>query len=79
MDKIKWGIMATGRIAATFADAVNYVEDAELYACASRDLDRAKAFAEKFGVEKYYDNYEMLADDENVDVIYIASPMAQHY
>lgn len=79
MDKIRWGIMATGRIAATFADAVNYVEDAELYACASRDEDRAKAFAEKFGVKKYYDNYETLADDENVDVIYIASPMAQHY
>lgn len=79
MDKIRWGIMATGRIAATFADAVNYVEDAELYACASRDEDRAKAFAEKFGVKKYYGDYGMLADDENVDVIYIASPMAQHY
>lgn len=79
MDKIRWGIMATGRIAATFADAVNYVEDAELYACASRDEDRAKAFAEKFGVKKYYGDYEMLADDENIDVIYIASPMAQHY
>ena len=57
MDKIRWGIMATGRIAATFADAVNYVEDAVLYACASRDLDRAKSFAERFGVEKYYDDY----------------------
>lgn len=79
MDKIRWGILATGRIAATFADAVNYVEDAELYACASRDHGRAKSFADKFGVEKYYDDYEALADDENVDVIYIASPMAQHY
>ncbi|MBR4306008.1 MAG: Gfo/Idh/MocA family oxidoreductase [Ruminiclostridium sp.] len=79
MKKIKWGIMATGRIAATFADALNFVEDAELYACASRDLSRAKAFAEKFGVEKYYDSYEEMADDENLDVIYVASPMAQHY
>lgn len=79
MNKIKWGIMAAGRIAATFADAVNFSEGSELYAVASRDEERAKAFAEKHNAEKYYSDYLSLVKDENVDIIYIASPMAQHY
>lgn len=74
-----WGILATGKIAATFASAVNFVPDAKLYACASRTLDKAEAFAKKHGVKVAYGSYEELANDPNVDVIYIASPMSCHY
>ena len=44
-----------------------------------RDRNKAKDFAEKFGAIKHYSSYEQLAADENVDVVYIATPMAQHY
>lgn len=74
-----WGIMGTGRIAHTFAEAVNYVEDACLYAAASRTEEKAKAFADKFSSEKYYASYEELVQDENIDIIYIATPMSCHY
>lgn len=79
MKKIRWGIIATGKIAAKLAEAINYSENSEFYAVASRSTDKAKAFAEKFRAEKYYGNYEQLADDKDVDIIYIATPMAQHF
>jgi predicted dehydrogenase len=74
-----WGIMATGGIANTFAKAVNYVKDANLYAAASRSLDKAESFAKEYGVEKAYGSYEELVQDEKVDIIYIATPMNCHY
>ena len=79
MNKTNWGIIAPGRIASTFADALSAVDSAELYAVASRDEQRARDFAVKHGAQKYYGSYAALAEDKNVDVIYIASPMAQHY
>ncbi len=79
MKKINWGIIATGKIAAKLAEAINYSDNSILYAVASRSDDKATAFAEKFGAIKHYGSYEQLAADENVDVIYITTPMAQHY
>lgn len=74
-----WGILATGKIAHTFAKAINSVSDAKLYAVASRNTEKAEAFGKLYGAEKCYGSYEELAADENIDIIYIASPMACHY
>lgn len=76
---INWGIMATGKIAHTFAKAVNSAEGSRLYACASRSKEKAEEFSALYGAEKCYGNYEELAADETVDVIYIATPMSCHY
>lgn len=46
---------------------------------ASRTEPKAKDFAEKFGASCYYGNYEDLANDKNVDLVYIATPHATHY
>ncbi len=74
-----WGIMAAGKIAHTFAKAICYTEGARLYACASRSAERAAEFGALYGAEKCYGSYEELAADENIDVIYIATPMSCHY
>lgn len=79
MKKINWGIIATGKIAAKLAEAINYSDNSILYAVASRSENKAKDFAEKFGAIKHYGSYKQLADDPNIDIIYIATPMAQHY
>ena len=80
MSKVtNWGIMATGKIAHKFAEAVNYVPDAKLYACASRTEEKAREFGARYGAEKCYGSYEQLAADPNVDIIYVASPMSCHY
>lgn len=51
----------------------------ELYAVASRDITRAKAFAAKWGFEKAYGSYEEMLKDEAVDLVYVASPHSCHY
>lgn len=79
MKKIRWGIVGTGRIANTFAQALKGCPDAQLYAAASRSSHKAADFAEKYGFEKSYGSYEALAEDKNVDIVYIATPMASHY
>lgn len=61
------------------AYTINHMEDAQCYAVASRDLERAKAFAEKFGIPKAYGSYEELAKDPDVELIYIAVPHSHHY
>ena len=49
------------------------------YAVASRTVEKAKAFAEKWQFTKAYGSYEELASDAEVDLIYIATPHAMHY
>jgi len=75
---IKWGIIGAGRIAATFATALKAIDDVTLVAIASRDLERAKEFAERFHIEKAYGNYKELVEDFEIDVIYIATPHSEH-
>ena len=76
---VKWGIIATGTIANNFAKTVNQMgEEAKVIACASRNVKRAKEFAEQYGIEKYYGSYEELVQDEEVDAVYISTPNNYH-
>lgn len=75
----RWGILGTGKIAHTFAQALKGNENSVLVAVGSRTLERAQAFAEEFGVERAYGSYEELAKDESLDIIYIATPMSAHH
>jgi predicted dehydrogenase len=77
--KYKWGILAPGKMSAKFTRGLKLLDNVELYAVGSRDKERARLFAEEFGFKKYYGSYEELAADENVDVIYIASPHSHHH
>jgi len=79
MHRINWGILAPGHIARGFVAGLKVLEEAELYAVASRSYDKAAAFAEEFGFRKVYGSYSELADDPDVDVIYIATPHHLHF
>lgn len=61
------------------ADTLNKMDEVELYAIASRDIDKAKAFADEFKVQKSYGSYEDLVKDEVVELVYIATPHSHHY
>jgi predicted dehydrogenase len=76
---INWGIIAPGKIARKFASDMRLVEGANLYAVASRDMDRAEDFASEFNADRFFDSYLDLVEDPNVDVIYIASPHSFHF
>ena len=76
--KIKWGILGTGHISNKFAIALALLPEAELVAVASRNLETAKQFAEKHHVPKAYATYEELANDPEIDVVYIGTPHTFH-
>jgi len=71
--------MGCGRIAQKFAADLSLVKDAELIAVASRDSAKAKEFSDRFGAKHVHGNYEELAMNPEVDVIYIATPHSFHY
>ncbi|MGW4568235.1 Gfo/Idh/MocA family protein [Streptomyces sp. NPDC004561] len=75
---VRWGILATGGIAAAFAADLVDLPDAEIAAVASRSRESAEAFAERFGVERAYGDWASLAADGDIDVVYVATPHAAH-
>ncbi len=77
--KYKWGILAPGKMSAKFTRSLQLLENVELYSVGSRDLKRAKAFAEEFGFKKYYGSYEELVSDPGLEIVYIASPHSYHH
>ena len=77
--KYKWGILAPGKMSAKFTKGLKLLDNAELYAVGSRDIERARQFAADFGYKKYYGSYEELANDKEVDIIYVASPHSHHF
>ena len=76
---MKIGILGAGNISHTVAPALVALPEIECYAVASRDLGKAKAFAEEFGFEKAYDSYEALLSDPAVELVYVATPHSHHY
>lgn len=78
MQKICWGILGTGRIAADFATGLAAVEDAELVAIGSRTQESADAFAARFDIPHRHASYDALAADPDVDIVYVATPHPLH-
>jgi predicted dehydrogenase len=79
MEPIRWGILGCGRIARKFASDLQYVKDARLMAVGSRHQATADAFAAEFPAPYRHNSYEALAENPEVDAIYIASPHALHH
>ena len=77
-DAIRWGIIGLGSISRKFATGLRAAADAECYAVASRSQQKADAFGAEFGAAKRYGNYAALANDPDVDVVYIGTPHTFH-
>ncbi len=77
--KFKWGILGPGRIAHAFAEGLQVIDDASLFAVASSKIERAKEFADQYGGAKTYNSYEALVNDPEVDGVYIATPHRFHF
>lgn len=76
---IRWGILGTGKIAKAFATALRETPGAKLAAVASRSVDSATSFGAEYGAERCHGSYQALADDPEVDVIYIGTPHPMHH
>lgn len=78
MEKIRWGILSTARIAHQFAEDFAYVENGSLAAVASRSGETALKFAARHGIATAYPSYEQLYEDPDIDAIYVATPHSLH-
>jgi predicted dehydrogenase len=80
MNKIyNWGIIGPGRIAHKFAEGLKTIPNARLLAVASRAQKRADIFAKEYQVDRSYEGYRHLAYDQDVDIIYVATPHTEHF
>ena len=79
MKKINIGFIGAGSIAEIMAKTIAKIKDVESYIVSARDIKRSKAFAKKYGFKKFYGSYEDMVKDENVDLVYIATPHSHHY
>ncbi|KAF2140922.1 uncharacterized protein K452DRAFT_272642 [Aplosporella prunicola CBS 121167] len=89
--EIRWGILATGLIAETFTKdllvdpatrGVTNIKHVVTAAASSSSADRAAKFLKTVGASseaKAYGSYEELVKDQNIDIIYIATPHSHHY
>lgn len=76
---MKIGILGAGRIAVILAETMNKMPEVECYGVASRDLEKAKAFANEHGFQHAFGSYEEMLEDDEVELIYIATPHSHHY
>ncbi|MFQ3212621.1 MAG: putative dehydrogenase [Marivirga sp.] len=77
--QIKIGIIGTGKIAAQMAEAIKLVPDATPYAIGSRRIESANNFAQKHHFNKAYGSYESMLCDEQIDLVYVATPHNLHF
>jgi predicted dehydrogenase len=78
-EPLRWGILGTGGIAHTFAGDLQFADDAVLGAVGSRSLSSADRFGDEFDVPRRYSSYLDLVRDENLDVVYVATPHPMHF
>ncbi|HOI32812.1 MAG: Gfo/Idh/MocA family oxidoreductase [Bacteroidales bacterium] len=76
---INWGILGLGKVAEKFVADLLLSKDAKLAAVASRDKTNAEAFGKKFHALYYYDSYDALVQNPEIDVVYIATPHSFHF
>ena len=76
--KVRWGFLSTARINRRLLAAAEKTDAAEVVAVASRDSDRAEAYAVEHGISRSHGSYEALLEDSEVDAVYISLPNSLH-
>ncbi|MGR6974215.1 Gfo/Idh/MocA family protein [Streptomyces cynarae] len=77
-EPVRWGILATGGIAAAFTADLMDLPGAQVVAVASRSRESAENFAGRFGIPRAYGDWGALAADDDIDVVYVATPHSAH-
>lgn len=76
---LRWGVVGTGRISTSVVADLAECAGTEIRSVHSRDSTKAAAFARQFGIPRSTDDYDVLLQDEEIDVVYIATPFATHH
>ena len=79
MKTFKLGILGAGWIAGKMAETVSAMDGYEISAVASRSIEKACDFANKWHIQKAFGSYEELVSDNDIDLIYVATPHSHHF
>lgn len=78
-ERIKWGFIGCGEVTKyKSGPAFQKIENSEVVAVMSRNLEKAKTYAQERGIPKWYNDAQELIDDEDVNAVYIATPPSSH-
>ncbi len=75
---VKWGIVSTADINRKVIPGAHASEKVELVAVASRDQERADAYAREWEIPRAYGSYEALLADPEIEAVYISLPNTMH-
>jgi D-xylose 1-dehydrogenase (NADP+, D-xylono-1,5-lactone-forming) len=78
MDPVRWGLMSTARINDAILAGAAQSERSEVVAVASRDRERAEAYAREHDLAHAHGSYAALLEDDDVDVVYVSLPNSLH-
>ena len=76
---VNWAIFGPGFIANLFAKGFPTSDKAKLLGVGAREADKAKEFADKYNLERYYGSIDELCADPDVDAVYLSTPTRSHY
>ncbi|MEU4233668.1 Gfo/Idh/MocA family oxidoreductase [Nonomuraea sp. NPDC026600] len=76
---IRWGVLGTGHMAQVFTEDLLRMPGHHVMAVGSRNSRTAQAFAQRHNISRAYGSYTDLAADDEIDVIYVATPNNTHY
>jgi predicted dehydrogenase len=79
MRTYNWGIIGAGSVSRKFAEDLKLLPHARLKAVASRSAERASTFTKEFNVPVWYDSWDGMADDPELDIVYVATHHPFHY
>ena len=79
MKKLQWGFVGCGEVTEKKSGpAFSEVEGSSVVAVMSRDAKKAKSYAERHKVKKWYTDAQELINDPEVNAVYIATPPSSH-
>jgi len=76
--RLRWGLLGTARINQAVIGSIRSSKNSQLMAIASRFQDKAKQYADSWGIPRFYASYEALLADPDIDVIYNSLPNGLH-
>ena len=79
LDKVNWGFIGCGEVTEKKSGpAFNMIEGSRVVAVMSRDEEKAKSYAIRHQIPRWYTDAQELIGDEDVNAIYIATPPSSH-
>ncbi len=78
MNKVRWGLVSTANINRRVIPAIRECQRSELVAVASRDLQQARDYAQKWEIPQAFGSYQAMLESDQVDAVYVSLPNHLH-